>query len=206
MRRYDFGKADSTNQVGQVTGLAWTEVGGELLTIEATSVPGKGKLTYTGSLGDVMKESIQAAMTVVRSKAEQWRINADFHEKRDIHVHVPEGATPKDGPSAGAAMCTVLISTLTGIPVRADVAMTGEITLRGEVLPIGGLKEKLLAARRGGIKTVLIPFENTRDLEDIPSNIKDQLEIKPVRWIDEVLEIALQDSLKGFSVENSKNR
>jgi len=206
VRRYDFGKADSTNQVGQVTGLAWTEVGGELLTIEATSVPGKGKLTYTGSLGDVMKESIQAAMTVVRSKAEQWRINADFHEKRDIHVHVPEGATPKDGPSAGAAMCTVLISTLTGIPVRADVAMTGEITLRGEVLPIGGLKEKLLAARRGGIKTVLIPFENTRDLEDIPSNIKDQLEIKPVRWIDEVLEIALQDSLKGFSVENSKNR
>jgi len=204
VRRYDFGKADSTNQVGQVTGLAWTEVGGELLTIEATSVPGKGKLTYTGSLGDVMKESIQAAMTVVRSKAEQWRINADFHEKRDIHVHVPEGATPKDGPSAGAAMCTVLISTLTGIPVRADVAMTGEITLRGEVLPIGGLKEKLLAARRGGIKTVLIPFENTRDLEDIPSNIKDQLEIRPVRWIDEVLEIALQDSLKGFSVEKQQ--
>ena len=184
-----------------MTGLAWTEVGGDLLTIEATSVPGKGKLTYTGSLGDVMKESIQAAMTVVRAKSEQWRINADFHEKRDIHVHVPEGATPKDGPSAGAAMCTVLISSLTGIPVRADVAMTGEITLRGEILPIGGLKEKLLAARRGGIKTVLIPFENTRDLEDIPSNIKDQLEIKPVRWIDEVLEIALQDSLKGFSVE-----
>ncbi len=204
VRRYDFGKADSTNQVGQVTGLAWTEVGGELLTIEATSVPGKGKLTYTGSLGDVMKESIQAAMTVVRSKSEQWRINADFHEKRDIHVHVPEGATPKDGPSAGAAMCTVLISSLTGIPVRADVAMTGEITLRGEILPIGGLKEKLLAARRGGIKTVLIPFENTRDLEDIPDNIKDQLEIKPVRWIDEVLEIALQESLKGFSVEKEQ--
>lgn len=203
VRRFDFGKADSTNQVGQVTGLAWTEVGGELLTIEATSVPGKGKLTYTGSLGDVMKESIQAAMTVVRAKAEEWRINADFHEKRDIHVHVPEGATPKDGPSAGAAMCTVLISSLTGIPVRADVAMTGEITLRGEVLPIGGLKEKLLAARRGGIKTVLIPFENTRDLEDIPDNIKDQLEIKPVRWIDEVLEFALQDSIKGFSVEKS---
>ncbi|MFT7052967.1 MAG: ATP-dependent Lon protease [Psychromonas sp.] len=203
VRRFDFGKADSTNQVGQVTGLAWTEVGGELLTIEATSVPGKGKLTYTGSLGDVMKESIQAAMTVVRAKAEEWRINADFHEKRDIHVHVPEGATPKDGPSAGAAMCTVLISSLTGIPVRADVAMTGEITLRGEVLPIGGLKEKLLAARRGGIKTVLIPFENTRDLEDIPDNIKEQLEIKPVRWIDEVLEIALQDSIKGFSLEKS---
>lgn len=201
VRRYDFGKADSSNQVGQVTGLAWTEVGGELLTIEATSVPGKGKLTYTGSLGDVMKESIQAAMTVVRAKSEEWRINSDFHEKRDIHVHVPEGATPKDGPSAGAAMCTVLISSLTGIPVRSDVAMTGEITLRGEVLPIGGLKEKLLAARRGGIKTVLIPFENTRDLEEIPSNIKDQLEIKPVRWIDEVLEIALQESLKGFSTE-----
>ncbi len=200
--RHDFGKAESDNQVGQVTGLAWTEVGGELLSIEATSVPGKGKLTYTGSLGDVMKESIQAAMTVVRAKAEQWRINSDFHEKRDIHVHVPEGATPKDGPSAGAAMCTVLISSLTGIPVRADVAMTGEITLRGEVLPIGGLKEKLLAARRGGIKTVLIPFENTRDLEDIPDNIKNQLEIIPVRWIDEVLEVALQDSLKGFSVEN----
>ena len=200
VRRFDFGKADSNNQVGQVTGLAWTEVGGELLTIEATSVPGKGKLTYTGSLGDVMKESIQAAMTVVRSKSEEWRINSDFHEKRDIHVHVPEGATPKDGPSAGAAMCTVLISSLTGIPVRADVAMTGEITLRGEVLPIGGLKEKLLAARRGGIKKVIIPFENTRDLEDIPENIKNQLEIIPVRWIDEVLEIALQESLKGFSV------
>ena len=203
VRRYDFGKADSANQVGQVTGLAWTSVGGDLLTIEATSVPGKGKLTYTGSLGDVMKESIQAAMTVVRAKAEEWRINSDFHEKRDIHVHVPEGATPKDGPSAGAAMCTVLISSLTGIPVRADVAMTGEITLRGEVLPIGGLKEKLLAARRGGIKTVLIPFENTRDLEEIPDNIKDQLEIKPVRWIDEVLEIALQDNIKGFSVEKN---
>lgn len=201
VRRFDFGKAEDENQVGQVTGLAYTEVGGELLTIEATSMPGKGKLNYTGSLGDVMKESIQAAMTVVRSKAEQWRINSDFHEKRDLHVHVPEGATPKDGPSAGAAMCTVLVSSLTGIPVRADVAMTGEITLRGEVLPIGGLKEKLLAARRGGIKTVLIPFENTRDLEDIPANIKDQLEIKPVRWIDEVLEIALSESIKGFSVE-----
>jgi len=189
VRRYDFGKADSANQVGQVTGLAWTSVGGDLLTIEATSVPGKGKLTYTGSLGDVMKESIQAAMTVVRAKAEEWRINSDFHEKRDIHVHVPEGATPKDGPSAGAAMCTVLISSLTGIPVRADVAMTGG---------------KLLAARRGGIKTVLIPFENTRDLEEIPDNIKDQLEIKPVRWIDEVLEIALQDSIKGFSIEKTE--
>ncbi|WP_022939775.1 endopeptidase La [Psychromonas hadalis] len=206
VRRYDFGKAENANQVGQVTGLAYTEVGGELLTIEATSMPGKGKLNYTGSLGDVMKESIQAAMTVVRSKAEQWRINADFHEKRDLHVHVPEGATPKDGPSAGAAMCTVLVSSLTGIPVRADVAMTGEITLRGEILPIGGLKEKLLAARRGGIKTVLIPFENTRDLEDIPANIKDQLEIKPVRWIDEVLELALTESLKGFSIEETKKK
>lgn len=203
VRRYDFGKADTENQVGQVTGLAWTSVGGDLLTIEATSVPGKGKLTYTGSLGDVMKESIQAALTVVRAKAEDWRINSDFHEKRDIHVHVPEGATPKDGPSAGAAMCTGLISSLTGIPVRADVAMTGEITLRGEVLPIGGLKEKLLAARRGGIKTVLIPFENTRDLEEIPDNIKDELEIKPVRWIEEVLDVALQDSIKGFSVEKN---
>ena len=203
VRRFDFGKAENENQVGQVTGLAYTEVGGELLTIEATSMPGKGKLNYTGSLGDVMKESIQAAMTVVRAKSEQWRINSDFHEKRDLHVHVPEGATPKDGPSAGAAMCTVLVSSLTGIPVRADVAMTGEITLRGEVLPIGGLKEKLLAARRGGIKTVLIPFENTRDLEDIPSNIKDQLEIKPVRWIDEVLELALSESIKGFSIEET---
>jgi len=206
VRRFDFGKAEDANQVGQVTGLAYTEVGGELLTIEATSMPGKGKLNYTGSLGDVMKESIQAAMTVVRSRSEQWRINSDFHEKRDIHVHVPEGATPKDGPSAGAAMCTVMVSSLTGIPVRADVAMTGEITLRGEVLPIGGLKEKLLAARRGGIKTVLIPFENTRDLEDIPANIKDQLEIKPVRWIDEVLELALTESLKGFSVEQTEQK
>jgi ATP-dependent Lon protease len=206
VRRFDFGKAEDANQVGQVTGLAYTEVGGELLTIEATSMPGKGKLNYTGSLGDVMKESIQAAMTVVRAKSEQWRINSDFHEKRDLHVHVPEGATPKDGPSAGAAMCTVLVSSLTGIPVRADVAMTGEITLRGEVLPIGGLKEKLLAARRGGIKTVLIPFENTRDLEDIPANIKDQLEIKPVRWIDEVLELALSESIKGFSIEESTQK
>ncbi|AGH81673.1 ATP-dependent protease La [Psychromonas sp. CNPT3] len=204
VRRYDFGKAESENQVGQVTGLAYTEVGGELLTIEATSMPGKGKLNYTGCLGDVMKESIQAAMTVVRARASEWRINSDFHEKRDIHVHVPEGATPKDGPSAGAAMCTVLISSLTGIPVRADVAMTGEITLRGEILPIGGLKEKLLAARRGGIKTVLIPFENVRDLEEIPDNIKNQLEIKPVRWIDEVLELALTESLKGFSIQNSQ--
>ncbi|WP_094752161.1 endopeptidase La [Psychromonas sp. CD1] len=204
VRHFDFGKAEAENQVGQVTGLAYTEVGGELLTIEATSMPGKGKLNYTGSLGDVMQESIQAAMTVVRSRASEWRINENFHEKRDIHVHVPEGATPKDGPSAGAAMCTVLVSSLTGIPVRADVAMTGEITLRGEILPIGGLKEKLLAARRGGIKTVLIPFENMRDLEEIPDNIKNQLEIKPVRWIEEVLELALEQSLKGFTVQNSQ--
>ncbi|WP_028117516.1 endopeptidase La [Ferrimonas senticii] len=199
VQRFDYGKADSTNQVGQVTGLAWTEVGGDLLTIETTSVPGKGKLTYTGSLGDVMQESIQAAMTVVRARAEKLRINEDFYEKRDIHVHVPEGATPKDGPSAGIAMCTSLVSSLTGNPVRADVAMTGEITLRGEVLPIGGLKEKLLAAHRGGIKRVLIPQENERDLKEIPDNVKADLEIMPVRWIDDVLTLALQDSPTGVS-------
>lgn len=193
VQRFDFGKAEDHNQVGQVVGLAWTEVGGDLLTIEATNVPGKGKLTYTGSLGDVMQESIQAAMTVVRARAETLRINADFYEKRDIHVHVPEGATPKDGPSAGIAMCTALVSSLTGNPVRADVAMTGEITLRGEVLPIGGLKEKLLAAHRGGIKRVVIPFENTKDLEEIPDNVKHDLEIHPVRWIDQVLALALQE-------------
>ncbi|MGL5036454.1 MAG: endopeptidase La [Aeromonas sp.] len=198
VQRFDYGKAADQNQVGQVCGLAWTEVGGELLTIETTSMPGKGKLTYTGSLGDVMQESIQAAMTVVRARAEKLRINADFYEKRDIHVHVPEGATPKDGPSAGIAMCTALVSSLTGNPVRADVAMTGEITLRGEVLPIGGLKEKLLAAHRGGIKRVLIPKENERDLEEIPANVKQDLEIYPVRWIDEVLELALQDNPQGF--------
>ncbi|MCH7369844.1 MULTISPECIES: endopeptidase La [Aeromonas] len=198
VQRFDYGKATDQNQVGQVCGLAWTEVGGDLLTIETTNVPGKGKLTYTGSLGDVMQESIQAAMTVVRARAEKLRINADFYEKRDIHVHVPEGATPKDGPSAGIAMCTALVSSLTGNPVRADVAMTGEITLRGEVLPIGGLKEKLLAAHRGGIKRVLIPFENARDLEEIPANVKQDLEIYPVRWIDEVLALALQDNPQGF--------
>ncbi|WP_445399995.1 endopeptidase La [Zobellella sp. An-6] len=200
VHRFDYGKAEEHNQVGQVTGLAWTEVGGDLLTIEVANVAGKGKLTYTGSLGDVMQESIQAAMTVVRSRAEKWRINADFHEKRDIHVHVPEGATPKDGPSAGIAMCTALVSSLTGNPVRADVAMTGEITLRGEVLPIGGLKEKLLAAHRGGIKRVLIPKENERDLEEIPENVKQDLEIHPVRWIEEVLELALEQPPEGFSV------
>ena len=198
VQRFDYGKATDQNQIGQVCGLAWTEVGGDLLTIETTNMPGKGKLTYTGSLGDVMQESIQAAMTVVRARAEKLRINGDFYEKRDIHVHVPEGATPKDGPSAGIAMCTALVSSLTGNTVRADVAMTGEITLRGEVLPIGGLKEKLLAAHRGGIKRVLIPKENERDLEEIPANVKQDLEIYPVRWIDEVLALALQDNPQGF--------
>ncbi|MED5425668.1 MAG: endopeptidase La, partial [Pseudomonadota bacterium] len=192
VQRFDYGKADKDNQIGQVTGLAWTQVGGDLLTIETTSVPGKGKMTSTGSLGDVMQESIKAAMTVVRSRAEKLRINDDFYEKRDIHVHVPEGATPKDGPSAGIAMCTALVSSLTGNPVKCDVAMTGEITLRGEVLAIGGLKEKLLAAHRGGIKTVVIPKDNERDLEEIPDNVKKDLSIHPVKWIDEVLDIALQ--------------
>ncbi|WP_445781173.1 endopeptidase La [Shewanella sp.] len=200
VQRFDFGKAESSNQIGQVTGLAWTQVGGDLLTIEATSVAGKGKLTYTGSLGDVMKESIKAAMTVVRARAENLGINNDFYEKRDIHVHVPEGATPKDGPSAGAAMCTALVSSLTGNPVRSDVAMTGEITLRGEVLPIGGLKEKLLAAHRGGIKHVLIPKENERDLEEIPANVIADLTIHPVRWVDEVLKLALERPVEGFEV------
>ncbi len=191
VKRFRYGKAEEVDQVGQVTGLAWTEVGGELLTIEAAVVPGKGKTIFTGSLGDVMRESIQAAMTVVRSRAAVLGIPDDFHEKKDIHIHVPEGATPKDGPSAGIGMCTALVSALTEIPVRADVAMTGEITLRGEVLPIGGLKEKLLAAHRGGIATVIIPHENEKDLVDIPKKIKDKLDIRPVRWIDEVLEIAL---------------
>jgi len=191
VQRFRYGKAEERDQVGQVTGLAWTEVGGELLTIEAALMPGKGRLTHTGQLGDVMKESIQAAMTVVRSRAEVLGLNKDFHEKVDIHIHVPEGATPKDGPSAGIGMCTALVSALTNIPVRADVAMTGEITLRGEVLPIGGLKEKLLAAARGGIKTVIIPEENERDLKEIPKNITKSLDIRPVKWIDEVLEIAL---------------
>jgi ATP-dependent Lon protease len=191
VKRFRYGEAEEYDQVGQVTGLAWTEVGGELLSIEAALVPGKGKFTLTGQLGDVMKESIQAALTVVRSRAETLGLDEDFSQNVDIHVHVPEGATPKDGPSAGIGMCTTLVSALTNIPVRADVAMTGEITLRGEVLPIGGLKEKLLAAHRGGIKTVIIPEENERDLVDIPKNIKQHLSIKPVRWIDEVLEIAL---------------
>ncbi|MDO5055007.1 endopeptidase La [Pasteurella oralis] len=197
VKRFEFGRADTQNRVGEVTGLAWTEVGGDLLTIETASVLGKGKLTYTGSLGDVMKESIQAAMTVVRARAEKLGIASDFHEKRDIHIHVPEGATPKDGPSAGIAMCTALVSCLTGNPVKADVAMTGEITLRGKVLPIGGLKEKLLAAHRGGIKTVIIPKENVKDLEDIPDNAKNNLTIHAVETIDEVLTIALENAPTG---------
>jgi ATP-dependent Lon protease len=192
VRRFRYGKAEEKAQVGQVTGLAWTEVGGELLTIEAAVVPGKGKLTHTGQLGDVMTESIQAAMTVVRSRAKILGVEDDFHQKFDVHVHVPEGATPKDGPSAGVGMCTALVSALTNVPVKSEVAMTGEITLRGEVLPIGGLKEKLLAAHRGGITTVLIPQENEKDLPEIPKNIKDKLAIVPVKWIDQVLEIALQ--------------
>jgi len=192
VRRYSFGMAEKENQVGQVTGLAWTEVGGELLTIEAALVPGKGKTTFTGKLGDVMQESIKAAMTVVRRRAQRLGIRGDFYEKNDLHVHVPEGATPKDGPSAGIAMTTALVSVLTGIPVRASVAMTGEITLRGEVLAIGGLKEKLLAAHRGGIKTVIIPEENVKDLAEIPDNVKNKLEIVPVKWIDRVLEVALE--------------
>ena len=192
VRRFNYGRAEEQDQVGQVTGLAWTEVGGELLTIEASVVPGKGKLLDTGKLGDVMKESIQAALTVVRSRAAVLGLEADFSQKVDLHIHVPEGATPKDGPSAGIGMCTALVSALTKVPVRSDVAMTGEITLRGQVLPIGGLKEKLLAAHRGGIRTVLIPDENTKDLAEIPQNIKDSLDIKPVKWIDEVLQLALK--------------
>lgn len=192
VRKYSYGRAEQQNQVGQVVGLAWTEVGGDLLTIEAAMMPGKGVITRTGSLGDVMKESVEAARTVVRSRSRRLGIKDEFFEKRDIHIHVPDGATPKDGPSAGAAMTTAFVSAMTGIPVRGDVAMTGEITLRGEVTAIGGLKEKLLAALRGGIKTVLIPEENAKDLQDIPANVKNGLEIVPVRWIDKVLEIALE--------------
>ncbi|GAA4338843.1 endopeptidase La [Pigmentiphaga soli] len=192
VRRYTFGVAEKENQVGQVTGLAWTEVGGDLLTIEVAVMPGKGVVQRTGSLGDVMKESVEAARSVVRARARRLGIDHALLEKRDLHVHVPEGATPKDGPSAGAAITTAIVSALTGIPVRADVAMTGEITLRGEVLPIGGLKEKLLAAHRGGIKTVLIPEENAKDLAEIPDTVKNQLEIVPVRWIDRVLELTLE--------------
>ncbi|WP_218510559.1 endopeptidase La [Variovorax sp. dw_308] len=201
VRKYTFGRAEKQNQVGQVVGLAWTEVGGDLLTIEAVTMPGKGVISRTGSLGDVMKESVEAARTVVRSRSRRLGIKDEMFEKRDIHIHVPDGATPKDGPSAGAAMTTAFVSALTGIPVRADVAMTGEITLRGEVTAIGGLKEKLLAALRGGIKTVLIPEENAKDLQDIPENVKNGLEIIPVKWIDKVLEIALEKTPTPLSDE-----
>jgi ATP-dependent Lon protease len=192
VRKYDYGRAEKKNQVGQVVGLAWTEVGGDLLTIEAAMMPGKGVITRTGSLGDVMKESVEAARTVVRSRSRRLGIKDEAFEKKDIHIHVPDGATPKDGPSAGAAMTTAFVSAMTGIPVRCDVAMTGEITLRGEVTAIGGLKEKLLAALRGNIKTVVIPEDNAKDLQEIPENVKNGLEIVPVRWIDKVLEIALE--------------
>ena len=206
VRKYDFGKAEEENMVGQVNGLAWTQVGGELLTIEAIAVEGKGKTIKTGSLGDVMQESIQAALTVVRSRAQSLGLEDNFHEKIDLHIHVPEGATPKDGPSAGVGMCTALVSVLTNIPVRANVAMTGEITLRGQVLRIGGLKEKLLAAHRGNIKTVIIPGDNERDLTEIPDNIKADLEIVPVRWIDEVLQHALQYQPTPSSSEEKPNQ
>ncbi|MHB8314138.1 MAG: endopeptidase La [Acidithiobacillus ferrivorans] len=204
VRRFDFGKAEKENRIGEVTGLAWTEVGGELLSIEAVVVPGRGKLLITGKLGDVMQESIQAAMSVVRARSRALGIPADFYQNRDVHIHVPEGATPKDGPSAGIGMATALVSALTNIPVHATVAMTGEITLRGEVLPIGGLKEKLLAAHRGGISTVLIPAENEKDLQEIPKNVRDALTIKPVRWIDEVLAIALESSPTPLPPDNGE--
>jgi ATP-dependent Lon protease len=197
VQRHRHGRAETENKIGQVTGLAWTSVGGELLTIESAVVPGKGKLSYTGQLGDVMQESIQAAMMVVRSRAEALGIDESFHEKNDLHVHVPEGATPKDGPSAGVGMITALVSALTQVPVRANVAMTGEITLRGEVLPIGGLKEKLLAAQRGGIDTVLIPIENEKDLAEIADEILEGLDIRPVKWVDEVLDVALETKPAG---------
>ena len=197
VQRHRFGRKEDEDRVGQATGLAWTEVGGDLLTIEAVVMSGKGKPTYTGQLGEVMQESIQAAMTVVRARAAALGIEEKFYQRRDIHIHVPEGATPKDGPSAGVGMCTAVVSALTGIPVRADVAMTGEITLRGEVLSIGGLKEKLLATLRGGIRLVLIPEENARELVEMPEDIKDNLEIQPVKWIDQVLDIALARSPSG---------
>ena len=192
VHRFRYGLADENNQIGQVNGLAWTEVGGELLRVEAAIVTGSGKLIYTGQLGDIMQESIKAAQTVVRSRAKTLGIQQDFHEKKDIHVHVPEGATPKDGPSAGITMTVAIVSALTGIPVKAEVAMTGEITLRGEILPIGGLKEKLLAAMRGGIQTVVIPKENEKDLVELPRNIRQALEIVPCQWIDEAMELALE--------------
>jgi ATP-dependent Lon protease len=202
--RYDFGVAAKENQIGQVTGLAWTSVGGELLTIETVVLPGKGKMIKTGKLGDVMQESLEAAMSVVRSRASRLGIPEDFYEKKDIHIHLPEGATPKDGPSAGIGLTTALVSALTNIPARADVAMTGEITLRGEVLPIGGLKEKLLAAHRGGIQTVLIPEANVKDLTEIPENIKNHLNIHPVKWIDQVLEYALERMPKPLDEEGKE--
>ena len=207
VRKFTFGRAELQNEVGLVTGLAWTQVGGDLLSIEATVVPGKGKLIHTGQLGDVMQESIHAALSVVRARTDRLGIDPDFHQKYDIHIHVPEGATPKDGPSAGIAMCTALVSALTKVPVRSEVAMTGEITLRGRVLPIGGLKEKLLAAHRGGIETVIIPDENEKDLAEIPKNVTESLAIKPVRWIDEVLDIALERPLTPIvtKVENAQN-
>jgi ATP-dependent Lon protease len=202
VRRYTYGMAEKKNQVGQVVGLAWTEVGGELLTIESAIMAGKGKMTTTGKLGEVMQESVQAALSVVRSRSKRLGIPGDFYQKNDIHIHLPEGATPKDGPSAGIGICTAMVSALTGIPVRADVAMTGEITLRGEVLPIGGLKEKLLAAHRGGIKTVLIPEENVKDLAEIPDNVKNRLEIHPVKWIDSVFDMALERKTEPLSDED----
>ena len=202
VHRFDYGRAEGENQIGQATGLAWTQVGGELLSIESSVVPGKGNMVKTGSLGDVMQESIQAALTVVRSRAQQLGIHKSFYKEQDIHIHVPEGATPKDGPSAGISMCTALVSVLTGIPVKSSVAMTGEITLRGQVLKIGGLKEKLLAAHRGGISSVIIPYDNARDLKEIPDNIKNDLEIFPVKVIDEVLEIALETLPKPLSEED----
>jgi ATP-dependent Lon protease len=205
VRRYTYGVAEKEDQVGEVTGLAWTEVGGELLTIEAAVMPGKGQIIRTGSLGDVMKESVEAARSVVRSRARRLGIRDDVFEKKDLHIHAPEGATPKDGPSAGIAMTTAMVSAMTGIPVRADVAMTGEITLRGEVLQIGGLKEKLLAAHRGGIKKVLIPEQNVRDLADIPLIVKSALEIIPVKWIDQVLDLALSRSPTPLPDEDDVN-
>jgi ATP-dependent Lon protease len=203
VRRYTFGMAEKKNQVGQVSGLAWTEVGGELLTIEAAIMAGKGKMTTTGKLGEVMQESVQAALSVVRARSRRLGIPGDFYQKNDIHIHLPEGATPKDGPSAGIGICTAMVSALTGIPVRSDVAMTGEITLRGEVLQIGGLKEKLLAAHRGGIKTVLIPEENVKDLADIPDNVKNRLDIHPVKWIDAVFDLALERKTEPLSDEEA---
>src|SRR5436309_4186774 len=198
MRRYTFGMTEKEDQFGQVTCLAGTEVGCDLLTIEAVAMPGKGKTITTGKLGEVMQESIQAALSVVRARSRKLGVKEDFYQKNDIHIHLPEGATPKDGPSAGIGISTAMVSVLTGIPVRANVAMTGEITLRGEVLPIGGLKEKLLAANRGGIKTVLIPEENVKDLTEIPDEIKNRLEIRPVRWIEQVLDTALESPPKAL--------